>query len=111
LTTVNGSLRLPNGDPATGTVRLTLVDVDGAPVPTAFLLGSDETLTGTSSAPIVDGAYTIDVPANEDIVPPDTLWARSHGTGRAASTIWLDVPTGDPVNEVDIIAPPTPGAT
>lgn len=108
MTTLTGTIVTPDGDPATGVVVLQLAGEDGRALPTAFV--GDETIVGASSTELDEnGQYSIDIAGNADIIPAGTRWARSHGTGRTAATIYLDVPTSGTVSEEDIVADP-PGS-
>jgi len=105
MTVVTGTIVNPDGSPATGSVVLQLAGENGRALSTGFV--DDQTIVGASTAELDEnGEYSIDVPATADISPTGTRWARSHGSGRSATTIYLDVPADGPVSEEDIVSDP-----
>lgn len=100
--TVLGTLVKPNGDPAEGTVSFFLMG-DNGPVSSAVDSTTGNTIVTTTQVDLASGAYTVALTGNDDILPANTVWARTYG--RTVDT--LEVPAaGGPYDESDILADP-----
>lgn len=103
MTQVTETIVLPDGTPAEGvTIRWTLVGATRA-----FLSGDDETVLSTLTVKTdQNGEYLVDLPANSDLNPSDTLWRRTIVGGERFGTVedLVEVPdSGGPYVVEDIL--------
>ena len=104
--TVFETLQLPTGAPATGTVIFYLVG-DQGPI-TSAIDTAGATVVRQIKVPLdATGSYSVSLTSNDNILPANTVWARSYNGGRIIDT--LDVGTAGPYDATDIRADP-PGS-
>ena len=119
MTTVTGSLRLPDGRAALGRVRFELVDrTTRRPLDRAAFDGQGRAIVGRTDVELdQDGRWEVDLPGQSSIDPPGTAWARIHidENGQPGRPVLLVVPAaGGPVSEHEIMlrddepSPPAP---
>src|SRR5690554_3011750 len=104
MTQVTETIVLPDGTPAAGvTIRGT-----AAGSTRAFLSDDDGTVLSTLTVKTdSSGQYLVDLPANSDLNPSDTLWRRTIVGGERFGTIddLVEVPdSGGPYVVEDILA-------
>lgn len=105
MATVSETLDLPGGSSPDGvTVSVVLAGSGGAALPAGYGSVAGTTIIGSYSPTVTAGAWTLDLPRNDQITPTGTVWKIVlSGAGVSTEARYVDVDGAGPFDVADIL--------